>query len=358
MGSLSPAFVEWIRQSDERNEVVKKERILVLQLKRIGDVILTAEATAQLRRLKPDAEIVVVSLGGIGELAQCLPGVDQVLAMHAGRLNAGVWTSVVLGEWDLVLDLTGTDRSALLTWLSRGKQRIGYKKFSSRGVRRKAYTGVCDASVRDLHTVDFHLAMICMVYPESMGSSRGDRKLQIRAAVRAEVETLMNEHHIESGFILIHPGTARREKFWPVQRWIELVRHLSEGERRVILTGTGEGLEEDDIRQLRAAGLALTDLTGRLSLVQLAALIEHAGLAVGVDSMAMHLAALAERPQVVLFGPTNPFHWHPRHDKAIILKASEARRQADFQPGEKPAMMNQISTARVISAIESLLADS
>ena len=44
-------------------------------------------------------------------------------------------------------------------------------------------------------------------------------------------------------------------------------------------------------------------------------------MAVTVDTAAMHVAAAFQVPQVALFGPTNPFHWAPRHPRAIVLQS-------------------------------------
>jgi ADP-heptose:LPS heptosyltransferase len=82
--------------------------------------------------------------------------------------------------------------------------------------------------------------------------------------------------------------------------------------------------------------------------------ISTAALALGVDSMAMHLAAMYERPQVVLFGPTNPHHWRARHRLGITLAAGQAGPITTTQPKAPGAGMELISTQQVIHAIESL----
>ncbi len=97
------------------------------------------------------------------------------------------------------------------------------------------------------------------------------------------------------------------------------------------------------------------DLTGQLSLVELAALIERCDLALGVDSMAMHLAAVFAKPQIVLFGPTNPYHWRPRHDQAVVLVAGQDEPATFFEPRAKGAPMELISTPQVIKAIHRAL---
>src|SRR5207245_8296063 len=74
------------------------------------------------------------------------------------------------------------------------------------------------------------------------------------------------------------------------------------------------------------------DLAGQLDLLSLAALIERARLLVTVDSAPMHLASAAGTPQVILFGPTNPFHWQPRKSPAAILFGESPAPLTHFQP--------------------------
>ena len=91
-------------------------------------------------------------------------------------------------------------------------------------------------------------------------------------------------------------------------------------------------------------------------LLTLAALIERAELVVSCDTAAVHFAAAFARPQIALFGPTNPFHWRPRHDRALVLSAAKPDAPLrDFTPRMKGAPMDRISTDIVIGAIASLI---
>lgn len=313
-------------------------RILILQLKRIGDTILTAPAVSALRAAHAEAELVAVTSATAAPLAECFVGLDRVLALYPGRLNVAVWASVLFGEWDLTLDFTGTDRSAAMAWLSRAKRTVGYAKFASRHWRARAYTELSQASVRDLHTRDFHLALTGC--PAVSGTS-----LRVPSVLVPEAP---------STYAVVHIGTAREEKFWPATRWAEVIQHLvRERQLPVVLTGTNEGLERPHLDLLREKlKVHVTDLTGRLSLVETAAVIARSQLALGVDSMAMHLAAMYERPQVVLFGPTNPHHWRPLHAKAITLLAGHPGPLASTRPRDQGGPLELISTQQVISAID------
>ena len=82
-------------------------------------------------------------------------------------------------------------------------------------------------------------------------------------------------------------------------------------------------------------------------------MLARAALVVSVDSGPMHLAAAFARPQVALFGPTNPYHWRPRHDGALVLRG-EGGPLLEFTSDAPGSPTDAISTHAVIDAIERL----
>jgi len=69
----------------------------------------------------------------------------------------------------------------------------------------------------------------------------------------------------------------------------------------------------------------------------------------------MHLAAATQTPQVILFGPTNPFHWRPLESTALILQGEASTALTRFSPVRPRLPMSLISTQAVIGAMDSLL---
>lgn len=329
-------------------------RILIIQLKRIGDLILTAPALTALRSALPDAELVLVTSANVAELARCIPAVDRVIPYRTHAMNMEVWTSAIAGPWDACLDFTGTDRSALLTTFSHARRRMGFAKFANNKLRRMAFTDLCTASVRELHTVDFQLALVTQFLGNEPPVLNAGSSIQIPAAVQSTAQAKLAALGVTGHYAMIHPGTAKGEKFWITSRWAEVVAHIHRDHHlSVVLTGSMDGLEKSHIAELKKCLQApVADLTGKLSMVELAALISECDLMLGVDSMAMHLAAMFGRPQVALFGPTNPFHWRPRHAHAAVLLAGEDAVLEHFNPQEKKREMKLTSTQQVIDAIE------
>jgi ADP-heptose:LPS heptosyltransferase len=321
------------------------KRVLVIQMKRIGDVVLTAPALASLRRAVPGVEVTVVLAGACGELGPLLPCGEGVLVWRAGGLNAGLIGRVAGGRWDAVLDFTGSDRSALLSIVSGAGRRVCWEKFAGTWWRRRAWNERCGALVRELHTIDFHQALVRELVPEA--ESVGD-------AGHLRKPEGVPERLVSGDYVLLHPGTARAEKFWPAASWVEVLRHVRERHGMEVVVTGGEGVEErEQVREMAASGVAFTDLSGKLDLRGLAAVAAGCRLAVTVDTGVMHLAASWGRPQVALFGPTNPWHWGPRHGMARVLWGEGGSGLAE--PRHRGVAMATLPAGRVCGAVDDLL---
>ncbi len=325
-------------------------RILALQLKRIGDAILTAPALAGLRKAVPEARVELILSGAACGLAELFRGtVAGVHCMHQGKWNVGIWRKALSGKWDAVLDFSGTDRSASLGLVTRAPVRLGYQKDARNKLRLRAWSHLCTAKVRELHTVDFHHALVNSFL--ELHSLKSHPVMDPGHLYQAPV----NLPPLPAKYAVVHPGTARTEKYWPAANWIRVVEEL-QGRHQlpVVLTGTADPEEAAHLQEILSQSLVYANLAGQLSLTELAAVISQANLVMGVDSAAMHLASAYRRPQIALFGPTNPYHWRPRHDKARVVLAAGPELRADT-PHHKKAAMEELLPSWVLGRVEELL---
>jgi ADP-heptose:LPS heptosyltransferase len=126
----------------------------------------------------------------------------------------------------------------------------------------------------------------------------------------------------------------------------------------VVLTGGSDPYEQEHLRQIQASlPEPCTDLSGKISLATFAAVLASARLCVSTDTGALHLAAAFHTPQIALFGPTNPFHWRPRHSRARVFSAAQPEAPiTQFQPRMKGASMAHIEADPVATHACELLA--
>jgi ADP-heptose:LPS heptosyltransferase len=127
--------------------------ILLIQLKRIGDLILTTPAIAALREKFPDASISLVVSAAVKELLPAITGLDKVYEVRGKTDDALDWIALSLGKFDYCLDFTRNDRSAFLTFLSAAGKRITADHPQLRTkLRARSYNELVPAPVGFLHT--------------------------------------------------------------------------------------------------------------------------------------------------------------------------------------------------------------
>ncbi len=336
-------------------------RILAIQLKRIGDLVLTTPALQALKASAPDVQLTLLQTEGTAPLLPALAGLVDHSLVYRPRGNWRVWQAVLRGGFDVCVDFTSSDRSALLALASRARRRVIARSALRRSRwRRFCYNTFVEAPVRSRHTTDFYLDHVAPALGQAADGAMDAAlapilRLPSEAVQRAQA--LLAARGIGAGadFIVIHPGSARPEKYWVPERWAEVIDYC-QGTlgRSVVLTGSGgDAFETAHLARIHAhCRQPCADLSGQLDLLTLAAVLAQAALFIGVDSGPMHLAASFRRPQIVLFGPTNPFHWRPRQPECLVLQAGQGDLpMAEFRERSPGAPLDAISTAAVISCI-------
>jgi heptosyltransferase-3 len=165
----------------------------------------------------------------------------------------------------------------------------------------------------------------------------------------------------ERGFVHLHPASRWRFKCWPADRTAALVDRLAAAGERVVLTAAPSEPELELVRAIRAACRADTvDLSGQLTLKQLAALAGRAKLFVGVDSAPMHIAAAMGTPVVALFGPSGELEWGPwRVSSRVVVSDAHPCRPCGNDGcggGKVSECLTTLPVERVFAAASELLA--
>ena len=330
--------------------------ILVVQLKRLGDVILTTPALNALRKIYPEAQITLLIDHHSAELAPAIADVNEVLIYNKSA-SFNLWLDLVRRGFDLCLDFTGNDRSALVSFLSKAAQRVGFSFVAKRAIRSWVYTHLVQSTVREKHTVDHYIDLVRSL--GDSGSATGRVSLRLPDSVERSAETLRREIGLSGRYFVVHPGSARPDKYWLADRWKAVIAHA---QKRLgipcLITGGRNPAELQHIRDILAGTChhsTIFNLAGKVDFLLSAALIRGGTLFVGVDTAAAHLASAFRRPELVLFGPTNPFHWHPMHPHAAVVRAGFEGPLDHFEPRQKGLPMSELSTEAVIRAMEVLL---
>lgn len=327
-------------------------KILALQLKRIGDLVLTTPALRRLHLAWPEAHIALGVMGGTAALLPAIPMIQAGIVFGRGR-GFAPWQQALTGGWDLCLDFTGNDRSAFITALSRAKKRVAFESIRKNKLRALAYNVWSPSRVREEHTAQYYADLVTSALPGGVAVPDVDLvpELAMPARNREAASTDLEATGVTGPYALLHPGTARPEKYWLTERWRAVAAHLRETHGlSTIFTCGPDAYERAHVAD------ADPDFKSPRDLLHLAALVERARIVVSCDTAVVHLASAFRVRQIALFGPTNPIHWRPLHDRAVVISAAQPGAPlTEFHPRMKGAPMERISAEVVIRAIDDLL---
>ena len=320
------------------------DRILILQTKRIGDLVLTAPLVAALREQLPDVELTLLAQGVAGRLAPLIPGLDRWLVLQPRRFHPWPWLELWGREFDAAIDLSATDRSRLALEVSGAPVRVGFEKWQRRRLLGTGpiYNRPVPGAIGRRHIVEFFLSTLDALGLEVPASPpRAALKVpDDRPGMAVRLEELRRRGRLA----VVHPGTTEPGKFWRPEAWADTIGHLVERHGCQVLMSQGRGGMEDhhldEIRRRLRVPLAIDEFCPLEDLVMW---LQRSDITIGVDTGAMHIAALARMKQVVLFTPKHAIQWATPQPNARILT-----------PAQGPDVIG-IPLAEVTGAIDELL---
>ena len=347
------------------------ERLLIVRLSAMGDVIHTLPAAQALRDAFPEAMIGWVIEERWAELL-CAPGTalrgprsaQRPLAdwVHAVNLRewkkslftvstlqqiAKVWNDVRAARYHVAVDLQGAIRSAVLARWSGA--RAVYGAAEPREVPASLWYAR-KVVMKGEHVVDQAMSIAEAVAQRKLNLPRVE--FPVDPLMEAKTSQDLAQHGVRD-FAILNPGAGWGAKRWPAQRYGEVARALAkDGLTCLVNCGPGEG---NLFEEVNAASGGVVRPT-KASITGLIALTRRARLFIGGDTGPMHLAAALRVPVVGIFGPTDPARNGPYGTRSIVLRnpASPTTHARKAQPDEA---MLEISVDAVVSAARRLLAE-
>jgi heptosyltransferase-1 len=349
----------------------KVERLLIVRLGAMGDVIHTLPAVAALRMAFPEATLgwlieerwaellCTLSTPRSGPRSAQRPLVDRVHTVNtrqwrAAPFSVATWermaaslSDVRAARYQTAVDFQGAVRSSLLARWS-GAPIIYGPAQPRENLATMFYTR--QVIPHGQHIVEQNL---------SLAESVAKRKLEISKA-----EFPIDDAAQECGrrlkaagtqdFALLNPGAGWGAKQWPAERYGEVARKLAEnGLKTFVNFGPGE---EDLASTVKTASDGTAEIfTG--SLTQLTAFTRRARLFIGGDTGPMHLAAALGIPVVAIFGPTDPARNGPFGTRSIVLRSSASNTSYSHVHRPDEGLL-EISSEQVITAAREMLRES
>lgn len=351
--------------------------LLIVRLSAMGDVIHTLPAAQLLRDAFPNAMIgwlveerwaellCAAGTSRRGERSPQRPLVDWVhtvdlkswrrslftlptaFTLRTGQDIAKVWNDVRAAHYDVVVDMQGAIRSAVLARWSGARVIFGAAEPRESPASLLYSRRVV---VRGEHVIEHYLSLAKAVTQSALKSP--NLELPRDPAAEERIGQRLRQEGL-GDFAILNPGAGWGAKRWPAERYGRVAKVLAaEGMRSVLNFGPGE---EVLAREAEAASEGAAKAM-KCTITELIALTRRAKLFIGGDTGPLHLAAALRVPVVAIFGPTDPARNGPYGTRSVVLRnpASPTTHARNSQPDEG---LLEISVASVVDAARALLRD-
>jgi len=276
-----------------------RPRILVIALRRLGDVLLTTPLIRSIRRAWPDARIEAMVFEDTAPILEGNPDIVAVVTVPS-RSNTSQGLQIARKLWrsyDLAISTQPGDRPTSFALIA-GRRSVGMIDDNFNGRVKAMLLGRYVRSHSDLHRVAETLQLA-----EVIGIAGVPEIVAPRAASPSRLQPA-------EPYAVIHAAPFFRYKQWHRDGWRRLAEYLSGKGLRVVATG-GPGAAERTYLDGIWDGIDVLRADGKLSWPELSMLLAGARVFAGPDTSVTHLAAASGCPTISLLGPTDPSRWGP-----------------------------------------------
>ncbi len=292
------------------------QRILVIKLRAIGDVLLSTVVLKNLRAAFPAAQIDFLTEKPGSHVVKGNPVIDTVLAFDSRTQSSiGLLLLIRRRRYDLVVDLFGNPRSAIASLVSGARYRVGYRfKW-----RQHCYTIAVEPRGGEVHNTQFNLdalgEMGIPIFDRSPSFPTGDED-------REFAREFFRWNDLDGASVVaLNPGGGWLSKRWRARSFAELGDRVARSSSAKIVLVWGPG-ELSIAEEIRSSMVEPVIVIPPATLKQLGAILERCSVVVTNDSGPMHIASVLGTPVVAIFGPTRPDLQGPVGEKSIVVQNS------------------------------------
>ncbi|QMR45661.1 lipopolysaccharide heptosyltransferase RfaC [Citrobacter freundii] len=283
-------------------------RVLIVKTSSMGDVLHTLPALTDAQRAIPGIQFDWVVEEGFAQIPSWHSAVERVIPVAIRRWRKAWFSAPIkaerkafrdavrLQQYDAIIDAQGLVKSAaLVTRLGRGIKH-GMDWSTAREPLASLFYNCKHHIARQQHAVERTRELFAKSLGYTKPQSRGDYAI---------AQHFLNDLNADAGqyAVFLH-ATTRDDKHWPEANWRELIGQLHNAGIRIKLPW---GAPHEEARAKRLAdGFNYVDVLPRMSLEEIASVLAGAKFVVSVDTGLSHLTAALDRPNITLYGPTDP----------------------------------------------------
>jgi len=294
------------------------ERILLVRLSAIGDIVHTMPAAVAIKRAQPGWTLHWVVQANFAGVLAGFEYADRVIRVPR-RPSLGdlirLRSAFREERYTTALDMQGLFKSARLVFLSGADRRVGY--FFQREFSRLFSKPVVPPRERK-HVVEHYLAVA-----EALVGVSGEPDFGLKptaVAVKSVSPMLDVPRATGRRLLAVNVGAGKAKKRWPLERFIEAMSLARDGGWEPVLIG-GPADVTDCENAAAALDPPLANLAGRTNLEELVAVIALADAHMGGDTGSTHIAVALGKPVACMMGPTDPERSGPfRRKNQVVYK--------------------------------------
>ena len=304
---------------------LKPQRILIIRLDRLGDVVLSTPVIQELRKAFPQAFIAMMVRPACQEVLEGNPYLDQVILYDKDGAHRRLLATVTFAfglrrfKFDTALVLHPSNRSHWIAALAGIPNRVGYnRKFAWLLTRRVPHNKQEGA---------YHEAQYTLQLLRFFGIDAGQPRpfVPVHPQALARVEGWLSEAGIsaQDAVVAVHPSASCISKRWMPQRFAAVADRLAKekGVRICLVAGKEDAVYAQAVEKAMQA--PVLNFSGKLTISELAALMRRCRLLISNDSGPVHVAAAVGTPVVDIFGRNqqglSPKRWGPLGPGHVVL---------------------------------------
>lgn len=291
----------------------KYNKILVIQTAFIGDVILVTSLLETLHLNFKEAKIDVVVRKGNESLFHNHPFINEVLVWDKKNKKTKNLFSLLFkirkNNYDLAIGVQRFFNAGLLAAFSKAKFIIGFDKNPLSFMFNKKVPHV----IGEQHEVERNYALVNDIAPIF------SKQLKLYPTVN-DYSTV--KQYQSKPYIVIAPASVWFTKQFPKNKWIEFLNTLTTKQIFIIGAPSDIGFANEIVKE--TVNEEITNLCGKLNLLQSAALMQHADMCFVNDSAPQHLASAVNAPTTAIFCSTVPnFGFGPLATNSLVVQIDD-----------------------------------
>ena len=301
--------------------VTKMVKILIIAPNWIGDAVMTEPLISQLKKNNPNSQIDVLATPWVASIMKAIPAVDQIITadFQHGALQ---WSErktlakqLAQNAYTHAYVLPNSFKSALIPWLAKIPHRIGYQGEMRWGLINESLKNPSRSHRPPMSSHYFALS-------DQTSSEVPQPHLSLpEAMVRHSQQTLQKIQAHQELYVLCPGAEYGPAKQWPIEHFGHLAKNIIETKQNSLVLILGSKKEfsiGSDIASISTHPDKVINWCGQTSLEDAMATISNATAVISNDSGLMHIAAAFRRPQVAIFGSSDPRHTPPLSKLASI----------------------------------------